>query len=206
MTNTSYSFRDREISDFLIKKNINYLEDLTTERMAKKLGIYVEFQKGDSYVRSVSDFAMIYIEKRLEHFERRREFFHEVTHVLYHPGDQMYMPKALSIYQEEQTKYLMLYLSMPIHIIEPILLKHPTIESLQEMFDLPEDMIKDRLEMLRRERMRATYQTKIQKHEWRYRKKSLQPGEVHDCTIEILKKLKKQVGQERISRDVPRLL
>ncbi|MBM0064975.1 ImmA/IrrE family metallo-endopeptidase [Alkalicoccobacillus gibsonii] len=203
---SAHTFRDKEVSKLLSNKGINSVNDLSTDHLSTLLDTMVIYEPSASRVRSVEDFTLITLDSRLNRLEQRREFFHELTHALFHPGDQQHMSPELSRFQEEQANYLMLYLAMPLHLFEPVLLKYQSLVSLQEMFDLPQDMISSRIESLRRERSRSSYQTKLQRIEWQYRKKSLRPGEIHGGTIQILQQLKNQVGEERMSSDVTRLL
>lgn len=200
------TLREEKISKLYIGKGIQSLSDLSIERISEAFNITVKYHKYDSSVLFDDYCAVIFLRESEPIEIQRADFFHEMSHFLEHEGDQRFLPKDFIQIQESQAYWFSLYASMPRHIFLPLMLKHRSVQVLQDLFQLPEKMITDRIESIKRERMLKQQQLSIQARWSRNRKKSLQPGQVYNSTIQILKKLANQVGEENLSNEVKRLL
>lgn len=198
--------REITISNQMKSLGINSASDLTYENLCTVFNIDIHYHAGQSKCIFEDDYALIFLDKRLSYYEQRRVFFHELAHYLYHYGNQRKMPRQLLSLQEEQASYISLYLAMPRHIFEPALLKYQSVTLLQEVFDLPETMIVERCNSLKRQRRRTVIQTKIQHEQLKHRRKSLQPENIHKETKMMLHQLANQVGEESMDYEIRRLL
>lgn len=198
--------RDQQIMQLFKSKHINQVTHLTIEYVSTKFDIHIEYHDYPSYCIHEEDFALIYLNQNHPIELMRWDFFHELSHFLIHYGNQRNMTSEFSRLQESQAYWCSLYSSMPRHIFEPLMLKHRCDRTLAELFQLPLDMVQERIQTISRERTRQHYYTKINNLEEKRRSKSLQPGKVYDSTLSILKQLSSQVGEENINYEVARLL
>ncbi|OLS34188.1 hypothetical protein BTR22_19050 [Alkalihalophilus pseudofirmus] len=196
---------DIRLSKLLKDKGIDTVCDLEIDHLAMVFNaMVIKGERNKCYYED--DFALIELNVNQSLRRMRKAFFHELAHIVSHYGDQRRMSQDFKTYQESQAKWFSLYLAMPKHIFEPLLLKHPCIETLQSLFELPHSMIVDRVGTIKRERKRYTHQMRFQRKELNLRKKSLQPGEINDSTLDILKQLEKQIGDEQLNEHTKSLL
>lgn len=198
--------RDQQIMQLFKSKQIYQITELTIEYVASKFNIHIEYHDYPSRCIHEENFAVIYLDQNQYKEMVRHDFFHELSHFLFHYGNQRSMTKEFSRLQETQAYWCSLYLAMPRHIFEPLMLKHQCISTLAEIFELPLDMVKQRIKTISRERIRKSTYTKLNFVEENRRSKSLQPGKVYDSTLSILEQLSSQVGEENINYEVARLL
>lgn len=175
--------RDIRVMNLYKSKGINCISQLTIENIANIFNIHVEYSDFPSKCYYEDDFAVIYLNKQQPLPYIRRDFFHELSHCLFHYGDQRRMNKDFRNWQEVQAKRYAIYTSMPRHIFEPLMLQHRSIKLLTELFELPESMIRERIEMFKRERQLQYQHQALQADIERRRRKSLQPGKVYDSTV-----------------------
>lgn len=198
--------KETRISHQLKSLGICSASDLTYENLCTVFNIDIHYHAGQSKCIFENDYALIFLDNRLSFYEQRRVFFHELSHYLYHCGNQRNMPPSMMFLQEEQARFLSLYIALPRHIFEPALLKYQSVASLQEVFELPKAMIVDRCNTLKRQRRRSVIQTKFQYKQLKHRRKSLQPENIHKETKVMLHQLANQVGEEAIDYEIRRLL
>ncbi len=198
--------RETTISNQMKSQGIHSISDLSIDNLCAVYHIDMQFQSRESYCIYEDDYAVIFMDSRLPFYEQRRAFFHELSHYLFHHGNQRQMPKSMMTLQEEQARYVSRYIAMPRHIFLPLFHEHRSILALQELFQLPEQMIVDRCHSMKRERTRSVIQTRLQYNQELNKRKSLQAGNIYDGTREMLHQLASKVGEESISYDVRRLL
>lgn len=198
--------RDIQIMNLYKSKGINSVSQLTIENIANTFNVHVEYNNFPSKCFYDDDFAVIHLNKEQELPYIRKDFFHELSHYLFHYGNQQCMYNDFRKLQEEQANRMTIYTSMPRHIFEPLMLQYRSIKLLTELFELPESMIFERIEMFKQERQLKYQQQALLAKKERLRRKSLQPGKVYDSTIKVLKQLASQVGEEKLSYEVKRLL
>ncbi|TSB47154.1 ImmA/IrrE family metallo-endopeptidase [Alkalicoccobacillus porphyridii] len=200
--------RDTNISKFYKQHSILTVEQLDIEYLADIFRLEINYGDFKSKVIYEGPFAIMALTEGKSIEETRKTFFHELSHHLNHYGRQKKMSNSFRDLQESSAYWLSLYYAMPLHIFEPLLIKHKDPEYLAELFELPKGMVIERIESIRRERSRSEQHDLHTRKEFvhRLKSKSLQPGKVHDGTLLILNQLKNQVGEERMSNDVKRLL
>ncbi|WP_413378746.1 ImmA/IrrE family metallo-endopeptidase [Alkalihalobacillus sp. 1P02AB] len=201
------TYRDMECSQLFKEHGIVHVKDLTIENISHIFSSHIEYINGPSKFIGDEHFAIIYLDKSKTYFEQRYDFFHELSHVLKHTGDQRFLPESFVKLQEEQANWYTLYFSMPRHIFEPEVMKNQSINYLVERFEIPAKFVRRRFEIIQNERSRQEFQYKMQRAEINRRKKSLQSnGDLYDSTKQILHQLSKQVGEEKLSYEIKRLL
>jgi Zn-dependent peptidase ImmA (M78 family) len=187
-------------------RGILRVEDLEVEHVATAFNVAIIPHPTRNKCHYEDDFAIIELKKGQSLRRMRKAFFHELAHVVSHYGNQRKMTREFLDLQESQAECFSLYLSMPRHIFEPLLIKHQCLETLEDLFELPSKMIIDRIESVRRERKRSSVQMKFHRNELMRRNKSLQPGNIYDSTIEVLNQLEKQVGKDKLNEHTKSLL
>ncbi|MCM2677738.1 ImmA/IrrE family metallo-endopeptidase [Alkalicoccobacillus plakortidis] len=200
--------KDTTASKFFKQKGILTVEHLDMNYLADIFRLEIQYVKFKSKVLYRDSFTIMALTEGNSIIETRRTFFHELSHHFNHYGSQNKMDTSFRDLQESQARWLSLYYAMPLHIFEPLLIKYKDPKYLAELFELPIDMILERCETIKRERSRSEQYDVHRRKEFvhRVKSKSLQPGKVHNGTLSILNQLKNQVGKERMSNDVTRLL
>jgi len=200
------TYHDSRLSVLMKEKGIVTVTDLDIENVATQFNSVVISHPTRNKCHYEDDFAIIELKKGQTLERKRKAFFHELAHVIAHYGDQRRMNEEFKALQESQATWFSLYLSMPRYIFEPLLLQHQCVDTLQSLFELPRDMIIERIESIRRERKRFSSQMKFQRNELMSRKKSLQPGKIYDSTLHVLQQLEKQIGKENLNEQTKSLL
>ncbi|GAF65235.1 hypothetical protein BTS2_2133 [Bacillus sp. TS-2] len=200
---------EKSVVGIMKERGIHTISDLSMENLCDKFHIDVIYQPQTSHCihEDDYDYALICIDNRLPFYEQRMKFFHELSHVLFHPGgDQRFLNQELTHLQEIQAERIALYTSMPRHIFEPIIHKQHSIESLTELFEIPSSFISERILIIQNERLRESYQQALQELDEKHLNKSLQPNQIHPSTQSILRKLARLVGEENIEYSIKQLL
>lgn len=187
--------RDTQVSQYYKQHDIFTLEHLDMDYLADIFRLEVNYVKFKSKVLYEGPFAIMELTEGKSIEETRKMFFHELSHHLNHYGRQKKMSTSFKELQESQAQWLSLYYAMPLHIFEPLLIKHKDPQYLAELFELPLEMVIERCETIRRERCRSEQHDVHTRREFvhRLKRKSLQPGNVHTGTLSILNQLKNQV-------------
>ena len=127
-------------------RGILHPEDLHFDRLAAVFGLHVEYHYKKSRCFYNDNFAVVYIDNRLPMHLQRADFFHELSHILIHSGDQRKMPTALKKMQEGQARWFSLYVSLPYHMIYNRVGQY--IADIAEKFMLPNEMVEERLRQI----------------------------------------------------------
>lgn len=200
------SLHEEKIIQLYQSKGIHTLNDLSIHNLANTFNIKIIYHNKQS--RCIFDnhcgFMFLKENQRIEH--ERYDFFHEISHFFVHDGDQRKMRNEFINFQERQVHWISLYASMPRYIFEPILKEVSSFKELVEFFQLPETMIKERILSIRQQNNTQQYYDDLRKQEEARINRSLQKGKVYNSTLEILNKLKLQVGEEKLSYDIQNLL
>ncbi|MFD0589548.1 ImmA/IrrE family metallo-endopeptidase [Paenibacillus sp. GCM10027627] len=92
------------------------LEDL--DRIASLFGTHIAYTEGDTKVMYDEDGdSLIFLNIHLEEHEQRLAFFHELSHLALHSGDQRKLPASFVHLQETQAAHFQQYSAMPIHML-----------------------------------------------------------------------------------------
>lgn len=200
------SLLEEKIINLYRLHGINTINDLSIHNLADIFNIKIQYYHLNSRCISDDHCAMILLKENQSIEMERADFFHEIAHFFAHVGDQRELKKEFIRLQESQAHYISLYASMPRYIFEPILKETASLRELVELFQLPETMIKERIRIIRHQNNQQKYYLDLQIQEQSRINRSLQKGKVYDSTLEVLQKLKNQVGEEKLSYDIQNLL
>ncbi|MCK0473786.1 ImmA/IrrE family metallo-endopeptidase [Halalkalibacter sp. APA_J-10(15)] len=200
------TLKEIQVTNMMKEKNINTIEELSLENVSEVFKVDILYHERKSNCLYDEDYAVIYLDSRLPYYEQRLMFFHELAHVISHEGSQNKLEKEFIDLQEAQANRLALYLSMPRYLFEPLAMKYQSVEKLHDLFELPQNAIIERMASIKREQERTEFHLKLQTIENQRTRRSLQPGQIYSSTKSILHQLKDQVGEEKLSYDVKRLL
>lgn len=139
------------INQKYIESGIKCTSDLDIEWIAEIFNVCIGTTQGKSKVLFDDEDCIILLANDQTEQERRRDFFHELSHPLLHCGDQHKLPKPLVHLQETQAEIFQLYASMPSYLIEAFrdsfnLISFPAI--LTEAFCLPGSIVRLRIDQM----------------------------------------------------------
>jgi Zn-dependent peptidase ImmA (M78 family) len=118
--------------------------------IAEQLNIYLHYYNGIPATDQLDDeMPIILLDARKSEAERRKDFFHELGHVLKHVGIQDVMYRPFTKLQEMQADRFMFYASIPVYMLGEILrdvYSYGAFEkNVAEQFNLPIDHVRKRL-------------------------------------------------------------
>lgn len=189
--------QEKWISSIYQQHGIRKAEDLDINHVASIFGGLVKSTAAKSHVRWDDDnkFFVIFLNQSKSEQERRFDFFHELAHPLLHVDKQTgAMPDTFSSLQETQAKQFQLYASMPAYIIQE---ESCSIMCLREKFNLPEVLIRTRVDQIKRRILQAQYDHKIVEFNNKLYLKS-NPENWSTETKNLLKKLHSQVERKKV--------
>ncbi|OOR30491.1 ImmA/IrrE family metallo-endopeptidase [Bacillus cereus] len=113
-----------QIEDF-IKKFYQSLSIITPEQLdmitiSQKLNIWLHFAPLGSRAICRDDLPSIIIDNRNALYHQWEDYGHELCHVLFHVGNQLYMPKLFLDYQEAKANSFMLHFCIPTFMLRMI--------------------------------------------------------------------------------------
>lgn len=114
---------DETVTTLYRMLGINQPSQLSPDNIAYNLGIELVYAP----VSSVRINRRIYLDSRISAEEQRQQFGHELCHVLWHPDNQLCLPRAFIDMQERQADNFALHACMPTDMVlgEPL----PSTES-----------------------------------------------------------------------------
>ncbi|WP_246879942.1 ImmA/IrrE family metallo-endopeptidase [Bacillus suaedae] len=198
--------REEKIQKLYKENDINFISDLSIENLALLFNIQVEYYDLRSRCIYDEDMALIYLDQNQPYEHIRYDFFHEMAHFFEHCNDQRQANKEFVRLQERQASSFALYASMPRYLFEPYMNSVHSLQELIDAFQLPEVHIRERIRIIRQQNTTRDHYKKLKQREEILINRTLQKGKVYESTITVLDQLKKQVGEERMSYDVTRLL
>ena len=187
-------------------RGIHYVTDLSIQNMSRMFNIEIKYHRFKSKCYHDNNCGLMLLKENQTIENERADFFHEMAHFFAHVGDQRLMNREFVRLQERQAHWIALYAAMPRFILEPILKGTTSLRELVEMFQLPETMIKERIRIIRQQDSTHDYYERLQQQEEARRSRSLQKEKLYDSTLEVLHKLKSQVGEEKLSYEIQSLL
>lgn len=138
---------DETVTSLYQMLGISRPSQLSPDNIAYKLGIELLHAPVDS----VRINRRIYLDSRISTAEQRQQFGHELCHVLWHPDNQLCLPRAFIDMQERQADNFALYACMPTDMVLAESL--PSIESeavgvLSETFGVAPEFALKRLHLM----------------------------------------------------------
>ncbi|MEC2073200.1 ImmA/IrrE family metallo-endopeptidase [Alkalihalophilus marmarensis] len=201
------SIREEKVEKKYKQLGLQNPHDLTIENISSLFKIKVEYHERNSDCFYNDNCAYMWLKKNQPYEDIRADFFHEMGHFIDHSGKQSEgMPIAFEKLQEAQAHWLSIYLSMPRYIFEPIMTEHPNLQTLKEIFQIPEPMIRERIRIIRQQNTMHFQFLRRKALEENSINRTLQKGKVYKTTIQVLKQLETQVGKENLSYEIKSLL
>ncbi|GAB2558473.1 ImmA/IrrE family metallo-endopeptidase [Gracilibacillus alcaliphilus] len=159
---------EKTIEQELLRLNINTpLKLLKVEEIAVKYDILLRYQRKPSASGIYYGIKVITIDSRLSYLEQRQQFFHELSHVLQHYGDQEGLPKAFVELQEFKARNFALHYAVPTFMIQKLELpkcRDEAISFIANTFKVTEDFARTRLAHYENQITGALFQREIEKH------------------------------------------
>ncbi|PEE17095.1 hypothetical protein CON53_16600 [Bacillus cereus] len=108
------------IENLLHSLSIFVPEQLDMTLIAQKLNIWLHFVPLGSRAIYRGDLPSIIIDNRNAFYHQWEDFGHELCHVLFHVGNQLYMSKLFLDYQETKAKNFMLHFCIPTFMLRTL--------------------------------------------------------------------------------------
>lgn len=150
-------YKPTELEELVSKKyrdhGIHYAADLDVDHIAAIFNAIVILTKDEPRTISNDTFALIKLSAYAKKEELRRQFFHELVHVILHAGNQHSMPEPFVRQQERQASQYKLCIAMPAYLLEEfkyIERRSTYIKVLSEEFSLPIAFVERRIEQIER--------------------------------------------------------
>lgn len=164
-----HRYKTNEIEEMIIKKytdhGIRYASDMDIDRIADIFDSMIVFTKDETRVIYDEGFAMIRLNGFGREEVRRQNFFHELTHLILHAGNQHNVPPEFVALQESQSAHVQFYAAMPIYLFEEfrgIEQRSTYIKVLSEEFRLPIPFVTRRVEQIERRILQAKLDDEFQ--------------------------------------------
>ncbi|HDR4512946.1 TPA: ImmA/IrrE family metallo-endopeptidase [Bacillus cereus] len=106
-------------------------EQIDMLTIAKKLNIWLHFAPFGSRAIYRDDLPSIIIDNRNMTYQQWEDFGHELCHVLFHVGNQLYVPKLFLDYQEAKANNFMLHFCIPTFMLRTLDFPETRKESIQ---------------------------------------------------------------------------
>ncbi|TMV49403.1 ImmA/IrrE family metallo-endopeptidase [Paenibacillus mesophilus] len=155
-------YKSNEMEEMICKKyrdnGIFYPSDLEIDRVATIYRADVATHKKETKTYWEDDFAVIYLNAFLNELKKREDFFHEISHLILHIGNQYRMPELYMKMQEDQADQCQLYCAMPyfmLHDYKYIENKTTYIDVLSKEFRLPIQFVQKRINQIERRILQA---------------------------------------------------
>ncbi|TES47192.1 ImmA/IrrE family metallo-endopeptidase [Halalkalibacterium halodurans] len=136
------------ISQRFKQKGILLPDDLKIETVANAFDIEI-FYHQTSFAFFQGNYKAITLNKHVDSRQQHYEFWHELTHILIHTGDQLKTAKYINKYQEIDANKCALFCAMPYHMLQYIdWYQENLLELLLEQFHLPKHQLINRLQQI----------------------------------------------------------
>ncbi|QGH32578.1 ImmA/IrrE family metallo-endopeptidase [Gracilibacillus salitolerans] len=141
------------ITKHYIQIGITTPEQINLKQIALSFHIWTSYKEKRSFAFQDGKYRIINIDARLTEQEQREQFFHELCHLLRHCGSQLIMPKAFRELQEWDAIRFTKYAAIPYSMLQLFDLKSDyIIEEIAESFKVHEDLARERMEGIYRNR------------------------------------------------------
>lgn len=139
-----YTHLEDYIFNLYYNIGISHPRQLNPEIVASRLGLTLLYMPIDS----VTDGNLIILDERITDEQQWQHFGHELCHLLFHPSNQLKIPKPFKDYQEWKANSFADHACIPTHMLEKV--KLPDTESkaiylIQRTFNVEYDFAKKRL-------------------------------------------------------------
>ncbi|MDN4078155.1 ImmA/IrrE family metallo-endopeptidase [Paenibacillus polymyxa] len=138
------------ICDLYQTLNINYPHELDIDQIAALWGADIVYYEGKPHAFWNEEGSVIFLNNSDSIPKQRSDFFHELSHIVQHEGDQGNLPGLFVDLQETQAWHFSLIASMP-HYLLPVPLemtKDVYVRLLADEFHVPQELAADRVEQI----------------------------------------------------------
>lgn len=95
-------------------------EQIDMKLISEKFDIWIHFAPFGSRAICRDDLSSIIIDNRIPSYRQWEDFGHELCHILFHAGNQLYVPKLFLDYQEAKAKNFMLHFCIPTFMLRTL--------------------------------------------------------------------------------------
>lgn len=146
---------------------INEPKQINIDEISQKLNIWVYFRsiRSRAIEKKPGIYTMI-IDSRLEPYQQRLEFLHELGHLLRHDGNQTILPESFIKAQEEDADQFLLYASMPYYIISRLqlpIVRTDAVNYISNIFNVPISLAAKRFDQIQRREFEGHLRASIKK-------------------------------------------
>lgn len=158
-----YRMTDLEkfVEELYIQNGINLPEQINITELSSLLNVWVHYAEAKSRaVESRAGLRSIFIDNRLTPQDQRRDFLHELCHLLRHVGNQMVLPELFTEAQENEAKNFVYYAAIPFFMLKamPIPInRQMAIEYIAFNFDVTLRFAENRLSQIERRILQAQF-------------------------------------------------
>ncbi|USK40142.1 peptidase [Cytobacillus firmus] len=146
------------VTDFYSRLGIVKPEHIKEEIIARKCEIYIHRKPRSSFYEIVGRYRGITVDNRVLPSIQREMFFHELSHILRHAGNQLMMPKAFKELQERDSYHFTRYAAIPHHMIHFIDLEDPyVIDQMTSLFKVTPELCIERLMQIQKRMKRDVW-------------------------------------------------
>ncbi len=141
---------DKFASDLYVSLGIDKIENLSIDNLSLKFGLYQYYTDLNSCIIRDEQADYVIVNSTLSSQRQRAEFFHELAHYVlnHYPSPSL----SLTEYFEGKADTLMLYLAIPLHLLQQseIDINDPNyVQKISEEFGMEFDFTFKRLNKLR---------------------------------------------------------
>lgn len=120
----THPYNTTQIEDYIQKLyqslSIFIPEQIDMLTIAHKLNIWLHFAPFGSRAICIDNLPSIIIDNRIMGYQQWEDFGHELCHVLFHVGNQIYIPKLFLEYQEAKANNFMLHFCIPTFMLRSL--------------------------------------------------------------------------------------
>lgn len=143
---------ERRLNRIYLQNGIRFPSNMDLDRIAAIFDLEIVRASGPSFACWDNEFGIIFLNEELTVKQERAVFFHELCHPLHHVGNQWDMPRRFLELQETQAQAFQAYAALPFYMLEQYGSHADAlmVDALSEDFLLPEDLIRRRLNQIKR--------------------------------------------------------
>lgn len=140
------TFLENRIGEMYKKKAVLAPHEIDVETICELYDVLYYEKTVPSHYIIANDIKIIIVDSRLEEYERREQFFHELGHILFHEGKQTSICPKKQYYQEIEANRFCKYALIPFHMLSYIDFHSDYIvEEVVETFCVSRSIAKKRL-------------------------------------------------------------
>lgn len=138
--------KEEKVSRLFQEMGILLPEDLDEEIISQALNIYLLKHTNQSYSYQNDLLKSITLSAQLNQKQRRERFYHELSHIVTHVGNQSDLPPEFRYLQEIDARHFTKYAAIPFHMIPNIDWEEPNlIQRVSDDFKIPHILAQERL-------------------------------------------------------------